>query len=331
MVENDIKKLLDKGQTYLYPSNSKNKRPSTINIKKALVCFEKVLKLDPKDPDAWYLKGRSLHRLEKYKEAIACFDRCLKLSERSSKDIDVWTHKAFTIDAIVNSKKKSKYTFKDVIFCYDKALDLDRKNPKTWYGMGHAFSRQGSINVWDSIDAIKCWFNTMNLYYANNVDKENTKDTIGYKAAIDVRDTIFSVNQTCGDLISSSTQKQTLRDVIKICDSIQKFAQNINPQTWKNKGVALMNLGKPKEAIACFDKVLKPTDRMRKGWFGSENGSWDLKNYGFVFYSKGLALDSLTKYKEALRCYDKALKIDPKDSDALNSKREILTSLGRTN
>ena len=84
MVENDIEKLLDKGQTYLSPSNSKNKLWSTINIKKALVCFEKILKLDPKYPAAWHLKGRSLHVLKKYKEALRCYDKALKLDPKDS-------------------------------------------------------------------------------------------------------------------------------------------------------------------------------------------------------------------------------------------------------
>ena len=55
------------------------------------------------------------------KKALKYFDKALKLDPKM---IGVLNHKAFTIDAIVNSKKKSKYTFKDVIFYYDKKIEL---------------------------------------------------------------------------------------------------------------------------------------------------------------------------------------------------------------
>jgi tetratricopeptide (TPR) repeat protein/predicted amidohydrolase len=45
--------------------------------------------------------------------------------------------------------------------------------------------------------------------------------------------------------------------------------------------------------------------------------------------NKGVALDCLGKYEEAIRCYDKALEIDPKDSDAWNNKGVALGNLGK--
>ena len=45
--------------------------------------------------------------------------------------------------------------------------------------------------------------------------------------------------------------------------------------------------------------------------------------------NKGLALNNLGKYEEAIEWYDKALKIDPNDVNALNNKGKALYNLGK--
>jgi tetratricopeptide (TPR) repeat protein len=44
-----------------------------------------------------------------------------------------------------------------------------------------------------------------------------------------------------------------------------------------------------------------------------------------------MALGKLGKHREGIECYDKALEIDPKDSDAWNNKGTALGKLGRYN
>jgi tetratricopeptide (TPR) repeat protein len=39
--------------------------------------------------------------------------------------------------------------------------------------------------------------------------------------------------------------------------------------------------------------------------------------------NKGVVLRVLERYEEAIRCYDKALEIDPKNADALNNKASV--------
>ncbi|MCI2424414.1 tetratricopeptide repeat protein, partial [Candidatus Acetothermia bacterium] len=42
--------------------------------------------------------------------------------------------------------------------------------------------------------------------------------------------------------------------------------------------------------------------------------------YAPAWNNKGIALHKLERYEEAIRCYDKVLEIDPKDASAKNNK-----------
>ena len=52
-------------------------------------------------------------------------------------------------------------------------------------------------------------------------------------------------------------------------------------------------------------------------------------NYIYALYNKGVNLGNLGKYKEAIESFDKALKIDPNDVNALTSKGDALNRLRR--
>jgi hypothetical protein len=62
-----IHMLLGKGQSLLNLDDAEG----------ALVCFEEILALDPKQTDALLKKGTALERLRKLEEAIGCYDRAL--------------------------------------------------------------------------------------------------------------------------------------------------------------------------------------------------------------------------------------------------------------
>jgi tetratricopeptide (TPR) repeat protein len=81
---------------------------------------------------------------------------------------------------------------------------------------------------------------------------------------------------------------------------------------WNNKGIALHNLRKFKEAIDCCDMAIKINP-----------------NYADAWNNKGVSLGKLGKYKEAIECYDMAIKIDPTFARAWNNKGNALRVLGQ--
>jgi serine/threonine protein kinase len=97
---------------------------------------------------------------------------------------------------------------------------------------------------------------------------------------------------------------------------------------WHNKGISLVRLGKPQEAIACFDKAIEINPVYAKTWVSKADAFNRLgklqeaiacydkaieidPRYAYAWYNKGDALYRLDKLQEAIACYDKAIEIDP--------------------
>ena len=51
--------------------------------------------------------------------------------------------------------------------------------------------------------------------------------------------------------------------------------------------------------------------------------------YVGAWYNKGFFLTRMEKIEEAIKCYDKAIEIDPNFADAKTKKEEILKALGK--
>ena len=57
------------------------------NESKALAAFEKVLKFDPKDGDAWYMKARCLSRINKKEEAMDALVVATAIDPKNKKNL----------------------------------------------------------------------------------------------------------------------------------------------------------------------------------------------------------------------------------------------------
>ena len=60
-----------------------NKRAALDDLNKsdeAIKAYNKVIEVDPKNPDAWYNKGLALAKLKKFDEAIEAFMKATKIN-----------------------------------------------------------------------------------------------------------------------------------------------------------------------------------------------------------------------------------------------------------
>ena len=92
----------------------------------------------------------------------------------------------------------------------------------------------------------------------------------------------------------------------------QAFGRELKMHELTNKGVALENLGRSEEALACFDRALVIDPRFPGVWF-----------------NKGVVMQSRGRHEEALACYDRALAVNSQYSEAWSNKGISLESLGR--
>jgi tetratricopeptide (TPR) repeat protein len=79
-----------------------------------------------------------------------------------------------------------------------------------------------------------------------------------------------------------------------------------------DKGKFLLNTNKPKDAVSCYDEILKL------------NG-----NHAEALVKKGSALEKLKQDDAAIRCYDRAIEVNQKMTIAYLSKAGVCNRLGR--
>ncbi|PIN83455.1 MAG: hypothetical protein COV65_03505, partial [Nitrosopumilales archaeon CG11_big_fil_rev_8_21_14_0_20_33_24] len=81
------------------------------------------------------------------------------------------------------------------------------------------------------------------------------------------------------------------------------FGAKEDSEDMMHNAMSLLEKNQPKGAIPIFTKILKQ----------------DPKNIS-ALYNKGLALNQIRKYSDAVTCFDLLLEINPKDAAAINNK-----------
>lgn len=83
-------------------------------------------------------------------------------------------------------------------------------------------------------------------------------------------------------------------------------------EAWNGKGLVFKAIGRPAEALACYDKALAIDPRKADVWC-----------------SKGSALYALGRVEEALRCLERATLLNPQDMKPWCNRGVMLKALGR--
>jgi len=106
--------------------------------------------------------------------------------------------------------------------------------------------------------------------------------------------------------------RQDFRTAIKYLNYCLRIKGN-DGCSYNDKALSLAELGKPDEALACFDEGIK-SDR----------------DCATLYHNKGWLLHSLGKYKPALLYFKKALEIEPKRVESLYSLADTYQHLGNS-
>ena len=122
MTTNEVIGLLRKGRTYA----------SRTKYKEAIAYYEKALSLDPKNPEAWYLRAVVFIETGRNTEALADCDQAIKLNQNYA---DAWSKKGH---ALYNLER-----YNDALFTCTRALALNGNDAAAWYIKGVCLDELG--------------------------------------------------------------------------------------------------------------------------------------------------------------------------------------------
>lgn len=295
----------------------------------ALVKYDDALKIDPEYADALINKGVSYHRLNKLSEAMDCFDKVLN---KDKKNILALYNKAVVL--------RERNEHKTSLELYTQVLEIDPKFVKALVNKGILLAQDGKYP-----EAITCFDEAIKIepFYANAfVNKGNTLQQMGdiksalwnFKKALEIEP-----NQIQALFNMGITYHFTWNYILAIiCYNAALQIQPNNIPILLNKGAAFLDYKKEEEALETYEKILKiepknPNALARKGAIllqkgqtveGNElldeslrvdpNNHLALLNKGIFYSNSGYPQKAIDEY------YDKILKDDPKDANALYDK-----------
>ena len=182
--------------------------------------------------------------------------------------------------------------------------------------------------------AIKCYNKSIeinpNLRKVWN-NKGKTLDILGkHKEAIKCFDKTIELFQ------KDIPEKSILIRILKIITEESFEFNTIYDEAWHNKGIALFNLRKYKEAEKCFNKVLEMSTEIKKPWYNKGVSQQNLSKYeeALKYFDKvswaykGMILCEFGDYKAGIKCFDKALQLSPSFQLALYYKEVAVKKLG---
>lgn len=143
-------------------------------------------------------------------------------------------------------------------------------------------------------------------------------------------------------------QKGDFVGAIKHFDSTLAFDPEF-AAAWCDKGVAFNNMGDNMEALKCYEKAIELDPSFLRAWYNKSvilyiNDDFEgaLKctdkmlemplnesDQVNILNNKGMILNKLGRYHEALDYYDKALEINPLEKVILENKKELEEKIGK--
>ncbi len=268
----------------------------------------------------WIYKGISLYHLDRKEEAIRCYDRGLELDPRSA---IAWLNKGNASFALGHSK--------DALDCYNNALELDQHHTHALHGKGRALARLGRQE-----EAVRCYDQVLKL---------------------DPRDI-----QTWYDKGILVYEMGDIESAIPCFDKVIEHKPAYAPAYYA-KGQALIQGHHHWAALPCFEKVVELDPQHVESWFRlgwiQVQGPYDDQRFRKALHYfekvlslnpqhadawafKGNCLDQLDLTRQAMinpdgvrgsdplygtesmRCFSKALEIDPRNLRALSWMSSIL-------
>jgi len=260
---------------------------------KAIVSYDKALKIKPDDHNIWRNRGDALCELGRYEEAIASYDRALEIKPDSRRN---WGGRGFALYALRR--------YEEAVASYDRELEIKARNyiADTLYGRGIALHALGREK-----EAIASCRRGLEIHWACSYSRychDSMLCKLGrYEEALALNDLALRVEPEAhrellskrGDLLANLGRNE---EAIAIYDLLLNVGGHYDGDL--RRGIVLTRLGRYDEAIAIYDRLVigRYSDYYKhEAWF----------NRGFVFLKRFVDLAKQNELSQATQNWNEAL------------------------
>ncbi len=274
-------------------------------LNEATAAYERVLKNDDRNAQAWQGRGLTLALNGRHREALTSFDRALQLD---SSLVTSWNGKGTALSMVQRHK--------EALDAFDQALLLEPDNALAWNGKGAAQNALGQPEQALTSFDIAVHFDP-NLAQAWNNKGLVLRQQRRYQEALRAFEQAIAHEQRNASYWNG--KGNTLYDMGRINEALQAHqeATHFNPNYapgWYGVGNVLYAQQKLSNALDAYDRAIKIDANFVKAWD-----------------RRGNVLADLGRLNEAISSYQRALHIDPRYAPALNGKANVLCQLDRYN
>jgi tetratricopeptide (TPR) repeat protein len=137
--EVDVDGLIEAGVGYV----------SINRFEQAIEAFERAVRFEPENAEAWVNKGFAHAEVGEYDDAIGAYDEAIRVDENED----------FAAEALVNKAYAEYETHRgDPLETIEKALEVDERMPAAWYNRAVFLNERGNHE-----DALRCIDNALSL------------------------------------------------------------------------------------------------------------------------------------------------------------------------
>jgi tetratricopeptide (TPR) repeat protein len=256
--------------------------------------------------------------------------RTVEVPEGTDCNSGFWTLKGMSLNTLGRHQ--------DAIFCFDKAIGLDRHNVAAWSSKGNALVALARLE-----EAMTCYDEALRTD-PKSASAWNNKGNVLLKLRCYQEALTFYANALEIDSQKSifwTNKGRVLYALGRYEEALTCFDKSVqidphDASAWTGRAITLGELGRLEEARTCqakaaeIDPLCLDDMKMAMAECGDHDMALDTSEPGAAAWAKqGITLAKADKCDEAVACFAKALEIDPRYGSAWHIMGSTFTFLGR--
>jgi tetratricopeptide (TPR) repeat protein len=272
-------------------------------VREALNAYDRALKLDSKNAQAWQGRGLTQAMGGMHNEALQSFERALQIDKTLTTS---WNGKGTALSIL--------HRHRDALDAFEHALLLEPDNAFAWNGKGAALSALNQPEM-----ALNAFEQALHHdpYMAQAWSNKGLvlRQLKRYSEALRAFEQALSLERNSPAYWNG--KGLVLYDMGRLQEAEKAFQEAVNRDgrfapAWYGLGNVHYAQQKFEDAVEAYDRALQCDPRFVRAWD-----------------KRGNALTDLQRFTKALASYDEALRLDPRFAPAWNGKANVLCQLGR--